>query len=264
MSQSTLQTAIGQLVGPTGGGAEQLAAEIIANAIAVGSHDGRRSKYGARARQLTGITDETLACVSYSDLGNTFEYSFAGIAGGTSLPNIPIAGGVRIVGGGAGQGGTVNYNGFGAIFSIASMALKRWYMFHIWRIWTNVPNANSRFYGLFGPGSMAGCVAVGFNGTVQTAKYAFSAGAADASTASPALNVLSTVSPVVGPLVVGEIWFDGDGVFGSINGEPPVRVANPIALPNNVSTPPQFESRQFAAGQTDAIDVDAGGLWVEG
>jgi hypothetical protein len=228
------------------------------------SIDGRRGKYAARARALTGISDETLVNEQFTDLGVSYEYSFSGIAGGTSSPNIGGPGILRIVGGGAAQGGTINFPGFGTIFTTASIALKRWYLVFGWRVFSNQPNNLSRFYGLFSTGSMSGSVAIGFNGTVQTAKYAFSAPNADGAGTSPALNVLSTVAPVVGPWVVGEIWYDGSAVFGSINGESPVLVALPAVLPQNVATPPQFESRPAVGSvQTDAIDLDFMGMWME-
>lgn len=225
--------------------------------------DGRQSRRGIRARLLTGISDESLCCATYTDMGTTSEYSFIGIAAGTSSPNIGGPGVLRINGGAAGQGGTINFPGFGTIFGSANMAQKRWYLFANWRIAINPPNGDTRFYLLFSNGSMAGSAAIGINGRVQTAKYAFSCPNADALTTSPALNVLSAVSPVVGPWTTGELWYDGDAVYGAINEENPVRVAEARTVPNSASTSPQFESRPAASTQTDAIDLDAMGMWME-
>jgi len=220
--------------------------------------------YEARAALLTGLTDQTLHRLNWTDFGVSNEYTFTGSGGGTSAPNISVSGGLRVnAGATAGAGGTINFPGFGTVFESASIAQKRWYMCGGWRLNTNLPNSDTRLYFMFSNGTIAGSVAFGINGRAQTAKYAFSFSATDALTTSPALTVVSTVAPVVGPWTGGEMWFDGNSVFGSINGEANVLVGAGSGLVNSTSTPVQFISLPAAASQVDMPDVDFCGFWME-
>jgi len=220
--------------------------------------------YESRAATLTGITDQTLHRLNWTDFGVSTDYSFAGSGGGTSAPNISVAGGLRVnAGATAGAGGTINIPGFGTVFESASLAQKRWYICGGWRLNTNAPNSDTRLYFMISNGTIAGSVAFGINGRAQTAKYAFSFSAADALTTSPALTVVSTVAPSVGPWTGGEMWFDGVSVFGSINQETPIVVGAGSGLVNSTSTPIQFISLPAAASQVDMPDVDYMGFWME-
>jgi len=231
-----------------------------------GGIDGRLSTLGARARLFTGLNDESLVCPWYTDMGISNQYVHAPIGGGVPAPNVGGTGILRlnstsIVGG----GGQITLPTFASNFGVESMALKRWYKMAIIRnASAALPNAFSRYYVVFSNGAMNGSVAVGFNGTVQTNRYAFSCPNADASTAAPALNVLSGVGPQLGSWVIFEAGFDGWNVYGAVNYETPLIVTAPNNVPNSASTPPFFESRPAAgATQADLIDVDAFGLWAE-
>jgi hypothetical protein len=228
----------------------------------VGGIDGRQAKYGARARLLTGLTDETLVCPVYSDLAFTGEYGVVDAGGAAHTNNVAGPGIVRMVGSATAGVSTLSYTAAGS-FGCSNMAMKRWYMFAIVKIFALLPNAQTRFYLKWDTGAIGTAVAVGINGQTSTTKYGFSVATNDGTGAAPALNVPSTVSPVVGPQVAMEIWYDGDKVYGSINEEAQVTVASQGNLVSGNTVLPTLELRQVNAGQVDQIDWDAFGFWIE-
>lgn len=228
------------------------------------STDGFQAKYAAEARAFTGLTDESLRCLVNCDFinGNQAGTDFGtqSRAGGTFAVNQSGPGIVRIVGGAALQGGLVRVAQNGNLF--ISQQAKRFYAVCLFRIAGIIPNALSRIYFLVS----TGCC-IGFNGTNNATKFGFSVNTQDLSGAAPKLDVLSTQAPFVGALVTAKIYYDGDAVYGSMNGESWVLVATADKmLPGaaGASNDCYFDSFPATGStQTDAVDIDYIGVWGE-
>lgn len=222
--------------------------------------------YTDRAIARLGLRDPSLRLIWHSDFGADGNIVASGIGGGTTNQGIFAAGGIQLnsAGGTTGQGASIGNFNAGTVGLISDIVVRRYY--GVWIFKLNVaPSANTRIYGFFGEApNGANRLGGGVNGTTQTAKFAFSVGTNDGAGTGPVLDVLSTVSPLVGPWYAMELWNDGEGCWGSVNGESDVfaGLTQQKLSSSAVGSSFLFESRPNS-GPADSPTVDFGALWVE-
>lgn len=225
----------------------------------IGTPDTFQARCASRAKAFTGLTDSSLRRLAWTDFTNANEYITQSRSGG-SFGTDTGPGILTIVGGTSLQGGLCHVQDSFGLF--IGMAGKRWYAVCRFKFSTVLPNANSRVYFEVGNTTQR-FAAAGINGVTQTAKMAFGLNTNDASAVAPKLDVLSTVSPVVGEWFLAEVGYNLLTVRGSFNDEPLVTIGSALSVDPGAAGSFYFDSFPAGSGQTDKIAIDLMGLWGE-